>query len=120
MTKIMKIGNINIGPTFEPVIIAEIGINHNGSIEKAIKIADSAIKSGARIIKHQTHIAEDEMSLEAKKITPGNSTKNIYDLISKCSLSEENEFKLMKYIRYIKSSKLTEVLSIMQNLLKVF
>lgn len=95
----MKIGNINIGPTFEPVIIAEIGINHNGSIEKAIKIADSAIKSGARIIKHQTHIAEDEMSLEAKKITPGNSTKNIYDLISKCSLSEENEFKLMKYIQ---------------------
>ena len=66
----MKIGNIKIGPNHQPVIIAEIGINHNGSIEKAIKIADSAIKSGARIIKHQTHIAEDEMSLEAKKITP--------------------------------------------------
>ncbi len=95
----MKIGNVKIGPTFEPVIIAEIGINHNGSIEKAIKIADSAIKSGARIIKHQTHIAEDEMSLEAKKITPGNSSKNIYDLISKCSLSEENEYKLMKYVQ---------------------
>ena len=49
-------------------IIAEIGINHNGSVEKAIKIADAAIKSGARIVEHQTHIVSDEMSLEAKKL----------------------------------------------------
>ena len=44
----MKIGNVKIGPNYEPVIIAEIGINHNGSVEKAIKIADAAIKSGAK------------------------------------------------------------------------
>ena len=37
-------------------LIAEIGINHGGSLEKAIKIADSAIKSGAEVVKHQTHI----------------------------------------------------------------
>ncbi len=99
MSKVLKIGNIKISPSHKPAIIAEIGINHNGSIEKDIKIADSAIKSGAKIIKHQTHIAEDEMSIEAKKVVPGNSRKNIYDLVKKCSLSEEDEFKLMRYIQ---------------------
>lgn len=95
----MKIGNINIGIKHKPIVIAELGINHNGSIERAIKIADAAIKSGAKIIKHQTHIPEDEMSLEAKKIKPGNSKMNIFDIIKNCSLNEEDEFKLMKYIQ---------------------
>ena len=75
MKKFMKIGSVKIGPDYKPVVIAELGINHNGSLERAIKIADAAIKSGAKIIKHQTHIAEDEMSLEAKKIKPGNLHK---------------------------------------------
>ena len=57
------------------------------------------LKSGAKIIKHQTHIPEDEMSLEAKKIKPGNSKMNIFDIIKNCSLNEEDEFKLMKYIQ---------------------
>ena len=97
--KFIKIGNIKIGTAFPPLVIAEIGINHNGSIERAIKIADSAIKSGAKIIKHQTHVVDDEMSEEAKKIKPGNSNTNIYNIIKKCSLNEENEYKLMKYIQ---------------------
>ena len=95
----MKIGNINIGTKYKPVVIAELGINHNGSIERAVKIADAAIKSGAKIIKHQTHIPEDEMSLEAKKIKPGNSNKNIFSIIKECQLSENDEFKFAKYIR---------------------
>ena len=41
------------------IIFAEIGIKHNGSIERAINIANSAIKNGAEIIKHQTHVVED-------------------------------------------------------------
>ena len=35
------------------LFIAEIGINHNGSLDAAVAIADAAIKSGAEIIKHQ-------------------------------------------------------------------
>ena len=99
MKKFMKIGSVKIGPDYKPVVIAELGINHNGSLERAIKIADAAIKSGAKIIKHQTHIAEDEMSLEAKKIKPGNSDTNIFDIIKNCSLNEEDEYKLMTYIK---------------------
>ena len=83
----IKIGNRKIGPNFKPLVIFELGINHNGSLKLAKKIVDDAIKAGAEIIKHQTHIANDEMSLEAKKIIPINANKNIYDLIEECSLN---------------------------------
>ncbi len=98
MKKKFKIGNILISDERPPIIIAEIGINHNGSIDAAIAIADSAIKSGAQIIKHQTHIVDDEMSEEAKNVVPGNSDISIYEIIKKCALNEKNEKKLMNYI----------------------
>lgn len=88
-----------IGPDYKPLIIAEIGINHGGSIETAFKIADAAISSGAEVIKHQTHIVNDEYSYHAKKIKPGNSNKTIYEIIKNNSLGEEDEFKLLQYIR---------------------
>tara|TARA_B110000037_G_C17084280_1_gene491298 strand:- start:760 stop:1806 length:1047 start_codon:yes stop_codon:yes gene_type:complete len=94
----IKIGNRKIGPNFKPLVIFELGINHNGSLNLAKKIVDDAIKAGAEIIKHQTHIPDDEMSLEAKKIVPINSHKNIYDLIEECSLNEIKELQLKKYI----------------------
>ena len=98
MTIKFKIGNISVGKNFPPLIIAEIGINHNGNLDSAIEIADSAIKSGAKILKHQTHIPDEEMSLEAKRAIPGNSTKSIYNIIKSCALSEKDERKLMNYI----------------------
>ena len=94
----IKIGNRKIGPDFKPLVIFELGINHNGSLELAKRIVDAAVKAGAEIIKHQTHIAEDEMSLEAKKIIPMNANKNIFDLIEECSLNEKEELELKKYI----------------------
>ena len=96
-TNILKIGKRKIGPKFKPLVIIELGINHNGSLKLAKKIVDEAIKVGAEVIKHQTHIPEDEMSLEAKKIIPINANKNIYDLIKECSLDEKQELKLKNY-----------------------
>ncbi len=97
--KILKIGDLEISETSEPVIIAELGINHHGSIDKAIYLADLAIKAGAKILKHQTHVIEDEMALCAKKIVPGNAKKSIFHIIQKYSLSESSERKLMNYIK---------------------
>jgi N-acetylneuraminate synthase len=57
----------------------------------------SAYKSGAEIIKHQTHIVDDEMSPHAKNVIPGNETVSIYEVIKRCSLSEEDEIALQKY-----------------------
>ena len=103
MNKKFKIGTRTIGDNEPPVVIAELGINHNGSLDKAISIAESAIKSGAEIIKHQTHVVEDEMIDAAKKIKPGNSNKSIYKIISQCALNEEEEKKLMQHVKNLKA-----------------
>ena len=52
----MEISGRKIGKDYKPLVIAEIGINHGGSLDTAIKMVDAAISSGIEIIKHQTHI----------------------------------------------------------------
>ncbi len=94
----MKIGNRNIGPEYEPLVIAEIGINHNGSLKVAKEMVDAAYEAGAEIIKHQTHVVEDEMSHLAKKVIPGNADISIYDIMKKAALSEEEEKELKEYV----------------------
>ena len=94
------IGNRKIGDQHPPVVIAEIGINHEGSLDVAIEMVDAAIEAGAEIIKHQTHVVEDEMSDEAKSVIPGNANMSIYDIMARCALSEDNERKLMNYVHH--------------------
>jgi N-acetylneuraminate synthase len=81
-----------------PIVVAEIGINHEGSLETAIQMADAAIDAGAQFIKHQTHIPDAEMSLEAKDAIPGNADVSIYEVISRCTLSEADERELMNHV----------------------
>ena len=95
--KIFKINKRKIGENYPPIIIAELGINHNGSLKIAKKLVDKAKAAGAEIIKHQTHIVEDEMSEEAKKIIPSHTNQNIFKIIRDSSLSEDDEKKLMNY-----------------------
>lgn len=94
-----EIEGLKIGDNHAPVVIAEIGINHNGSIDEAKKIAKLAIDSGADIIKHQTHVVEDEMSFEAKSVIPGNADISIYEIMEDCALSEEDELELMNFVK---------------------
>jgi len=91
------IEGIEIGTDKKPLVIPEIGINHNGSLEIAKLMVDEAAKYGAKIIKHQTHIVEDEMSAAAKNVIPGNSVKSIYEVMAECALSEPDEKELMDY-----------------------
>lgn len=98
MNRYIQIGNRKIGPDFEPIVIVEIGINHEGDLETAFEMVDAAYKAGAEIIKHQTHIIEDEMSKAAKEIIPGNAKTSIYDIMVRCALNREDELKLKEYV----------------------
>lgn len=98
MKPYIEIAGRKIGEEYPPVVIAEIGINHEGSLQTAFEMVDAAHKAGAEIIKHQTHIVEDEMSKEAKKVIPGNTDIPIYDVMARCALSEEDERKLKEYV----------------------
>ena len=91
------IGNIKVGDGCEPLVIPEIGINHNGDLKVAKEMVLAAYRAGAKLIKHQTHIVEDEMSHYAKKVIPGNADISIYEIMKNAALSEEEEYELMKY-----------------------
>jgi len=93
-----EIAGRKIGPDFPPLVIAEIGINHEGSLAVAKEMVDAAHRAGAEVVKHQTHIVEDEMSGAAKKVIPGNADVSIYDIMERCSLNEADERELMEYV----------------------
>ena len=94
----IEIAGRKIGAEYPPVVIAEIGINHEGSLEVAKEMVDAAFRAGAEIVKHQTHIVEDEMSGAAKKVIPGNANVSIYEIMERCSLNEQEEFELKEYV----------------------
>ena len=95
----IKIADRIIGDNHPPVVIAEIGINHGGDFSVAIDMVDAAINSGAEIIKHQTHIIDDEMSIEANAVIPENADISIFQIMKNCALSEKDEYQLMKYVQ---------------------
>ncbi|NMH86344.1 N-acetylneuraminate synthase [Flavivirga algicola] len=94
----IKISGRKIGLDYPPLVIAEIGINHEGSLQIAKEMVDAAARAGVEVVKHQTHIVEDEMSKEAKKVVPGNSNVSIYEIMERCSLNEADEIALKDYV----------------------
>jgi len=94
----MKIGNRLIGKNYSPLVIAEIGINHEGKFKKAMKMIDDAYHAGAECVKFQRHVIRDEMlEKEASKVIPGNTNKSIWYVMKKCSLSFNEVKKLKDY-----------------------
>ena len=85
-----------IGVNQKPLVIAEIGINHEGKIEKAKQMVLDAFNAGAECIKFQSHIIEDEMI--PNDVVPGNSKETIWDIMKRCSLTENEESFLKKMV----------------------
>jgi len=94
----IRIGSRSIGEKHPPFVIPEIGINHEGSLKTAFEIVDAAAAAGAEVIKHQTHVVEDEMSHAAKKVIPGNASVSIYEIMERCALNEADEITLKEYV----------------------
>ena len=98
MNPYIEIAGRKIGPDFPPLVIAEIGINHEGSLTVAKEMVDAAHRAGVEVVKHQTHIVADEMSGAAKKVIPGNADVSIYEIMERCALNEEEELELKNYV----------------------
>jgi len=82
-------------------IIAEAGVNHNGSIELAKKLIDVASDSGADAVKFQTFKAENLISKKAPKAEYQNKTtdknESQFDMIKKLELDRDTHCELMAY-----------------------
>ena len=98
MLKEIQIKTHKIGEKFPVFIIAEAGINHNGSLAIAKKLVDLAKKAGADCLKIQTHITEEEMI--KTNILPGKiSKKPLWHIIKNCELTEKEETNLNEYCK---------------------
>jgi sialic acid synthase SpsE len=98
MSNFISIGSRKIGIDYPPLVIPEIGINHEGDIKKAIQMIDDAFNAGAEIVKFQSHIIDDEMIPEAGKVIPGNAKESILEIMSRCALSFEEEKEIKAYV----------------------
>lgn len=91
-----SISGRKIGDASVPLVIAEIGINHEGSYQKAVKMVDDASLAGCECVKFQSHVIEDEMI--PNEVIPGNATESIWDIMKRCALTEDEEIRLKKYV----------------------
>jgi N,N'-diacetyllegionaminate synthase len=84
-------------------IIAEAGVNHNGSIELAKKLIDVASESGADAVKFQTFKAEKLVSKNAQKADYQKQTTDTkesqFDMIKKLELDMDTHKELMAYCK---------------------
>jgi N,N'-diacetyllegionaminate synthase len=84
------------------IIIAEAGVNHNGSLENAFRLIDAAVDAGVDYVKFQTFKASNLVSVKAKKAeyqieNTKNSTESQLQMLQKLELSEDDHEKIIAY-----------------------
>jgi sialic acid synthase SpsE len=88
----LRIGSRLVGAQEPPLVIAEVGINHEGDIRKALRMVDDAAAAGCECVKFQSHVVDDEMI--PNDVIPGNARESIWDIMARCALSEDEEREL--------------------------
>ncbi|MFK7946516.1 MAG: N-acetylneuraminate synthase [Saprospiraceae bacterium] len=107
------------------LIIAEAGVNHNGSLEIAKKLIDVATDAGVDYVKFQTFKAEKLVSKSAKKaayqVENTGDDNSQYAMIKKLELDEEKHNILIKYcnqkgIKFLSTAFDHESVDLLENL----
>ena len=85
-------------------IIAEAGVNHNGSIEIAKKLIDVAVDAGVDAVKFQTFKTEKLVSKDAQKATyqkenMSSSDNSQFAMLKKLELDVETHYELISYCK---------------------
>ena len=99
----VKIGDRNIGDGEHCLIIAEAGVNHNGSIKLAKKLIDAVKDARADAVKFQTFKAENIVIKNAEKAEYQKETtqrgESQYEMLKKLELTEEDFNELAGYAK---------------------
>ncbi|MGY5148925.1 MAG: N-acetylneuraminate synthase family protein [Candidatus Nitrosopumilus sp. bin_68KS] len=102
----ISIDGKKIGDGFPCYTIAEAGANHDGTLDKALKLIDAAKEANSDSIKFQTYKAEKLTTKTAPKYwEDGNSKETQYDVFSKLDHLTNNEWK--EIFEYAKSKSIT-------------
>lgn len=82
-------------------IIAEIGVNHNGSVEVAKALIDKAVEAGADAVKFQTFSADRLASTQTPKVAyqlrTSDPKETHYEMLKKLELNRDEHIELLSY-----------------------
>lgn len=101
MAMTIDIASHKVGPGNPCFIIAEAGVNHNGSLEMARQLVDVAVEAGADTVKFQTFKADSLVSPVAPKaeyqIRTTGTTESQHEMIRRLELTPEMHEDLIEY-----------------------
>src|SRR5882672_6879120 len=99
----IEIAGRKVGDGLPCFVIAEAGVNHNGSLELACRLVDAAVAAGADAVKFQTFSAEDLVTETAAKADYQEralgSAESQFEMLKRLELSREDHFSIAAYAR---------------------
>ena len=95
------------------LIIAEAGVNHNGSINYARKLIDIAIDSGADYVKFQTFVTDENITRNASKayyqLSNNDNKESQFEMLKKLELDKKTHLELLHFAQIkIEERKIVE------------
>ena len=90
----MHIDGRAVGAEHRPLVVAEVGINHDGDFNRAVRMFHDVAEAGGECVKIQSHVVDDEMI--PNDVVPGNADEPIWDMMQRCALDPEMERELKR------------------------
>ncbi len=95
--------NVSIGDSFNPYIIAEAGMNHNGDLDLGKKLIDAASETGCNAIKFQTFLPDSRISSKTKSSDFSEEAdgmeESMFDMFSRLAMPFSEQKELFSYAR---------------------
>jgi N,N'-diacetyllegionaminate synthase len=92
------IGQRVIGSGSRVFVVAEIGINHDGSVSQAERLIDAAAESGADAVKFQSYRVDRLLiSSRDRYAQQADGSESAYQMLRRCELSWDDQAKLKKH-----------------------
>ncbi len=99
----VKLGDKTVGNGHKPFVIAEAGLNHNGSMEMACRLIDRAVEIGCDAIKFQTYKTENRVSGKVKKVryaeTILGTEETLVEMFKRMELSLDDHKQIFEYAK---------------------
>ena len=99
----VEVGSRKIGPGYPCFIVAEAGVNHNGSVEMATRLVDAAVEAGVDAVKFQTFKAARLVTPDAPKayyqVQATDIGESQLEMLRRLELSREDHLELFSYCR---------------------